>query len=414
MMTVLRHTTVAAALLAAVAPASAQSRTSPFIDVAGFTREGTAASTTPLQWSIAPGILIERPWTSAYLSGETQVANGVVKVAAIDASWSAMTPRVWALRGELYGTARFDRTQFGEPVSAGGVQARLHAALGAAGIWAGGGANGVSTEYVDRAAPVVAFGAWMRRRGVTVSGDVTRSSVAGVFSSTRPPDSLSFVGDGTTAPTPTPNAGSPSSPPSRFESTQHAWSRATGDGTRARLGLQWSGTRYEVNGFAGTWIGGSALSRPWAHINATYWLNSRFAFVAGAGWRARDVSIGEMRSSDASLGLRLSRAPMPTRVAPIVTRAFLSGFSVARDAEGVQLIVHAPGAGRVEVSGDLTQWSATRLRRASGDAWSLTLPLTPGIYHVNIRIDGGEWTPPPGLPTSADGYSGVTGVLVIE
>ena len=35
-----------------------------------------------------------------------------------------------------------------------------------------------------------------------------------------------------------------------------------------------------------------------------------------------------------------------------------------------------------------------------------------GVHHINIRIDGGPWIAPPGLPSIRDGFNGEIGVLV--
>ena len=76
--------------------------------------------------------------------------------------------------------------------------------------------------------------------------------------------------------------------------------------------------------------------------------------------------------------------------------------------------MRAPGARFVEVMGDFTRWEPLRLERAGGDRWQTTVMLEPGVHQVNLRIDGGAWMPPPGAPTTADGYGGTTGVMVAE
>ena len=35
------------------------------------------------------------------------------------------------------------------------------------------------------------------------------------------------------------------------------------------------------------------------------------------------------------------------------------------------------------------------------------------VYTLSVRVDGGAWFPPPGLPTTSDGFGGTVGVLVI-
>jgi hypothetical protein len=42
------------------------------------------------------------------------------------------------------------------------------------------------------------------------------------------------------------------------------------------------------------------------------------------------------------------------------------------------------------------------------------LPLKPGKYQMNLRIDGGNWLVPPGLLSMSDEFGGTVGLLVIE
>ena len=39
--------------------------------------------------------------------------------------------------------------------------------------------------------------------------------------------------------------------------------------------------------------------------------------------------------------------------------------------------------------------------------------LGPGMYHINVRVDGGPWMAPPGIPTMHDGFSGDVGLIVV-
>ena len=40
--------------------------------------------------------------------------------------------------------------------------------------------------------------------------------------------------------------------------------------------------------------------------------------------------------------------------------------------------------------------------------------MAAGIHQINLRIDGGQWIAPPGMPTMKDGFNGEVGVLVIK
>jgi hypothetical protein len=42
------------------------------------------------------------------------------------------------------------------------------------------------------------------------------------------------------------------------------------------------------------------------------------------------------------------------------------------------------------------------------------LPIAPGRYQTNARVDGGPWVAPPGLVAVHDEFGGVFGVLVVR
>jgi len=67
-----------------------------------------------------------------------------------------------------------------------------------------------------------------------------------------------------------------------------------------------------------------------------------------------------------------------------------------------------------KMMGDLTAWQPRRLARGSGGWYTVALAATPGSSQLMLRIDGGEWNPPPGLPTVRDEFGGTTGVVVIQ
>jgi 1,4-alpha-glucan branching enzyme len=82
--------------------------------------------------------------------------------------------------------------------------------------------------------------------------------------------------------------------------------------------------------------------------------------------------------------------------------------------QGVTLRVKAPRAGTVEVSGDFTNWVPSQLTAIGSDWWSISLPLRPGKYQMNLRINGGSWVVPPGLLSMVDEFGGSVGLLIVE
>jgi hypothetical protein len=67
-----------------------------------------------------------------------------------------------------------------------------------------------------------------------------------------------------------------------------------------------------------------------------------------------------------------------------------------------------------EVRGDFTSWQPVPLTRDRDGRWLLPRGIAPGVYTLSVRLNGGAWYAPPGLPSTADGFGGVVGILVVE
>lgn len=157
----------------------------------------------------------------------------------------------------------------------------------------------------------------------------------------------------------------------------------------------------------------------WAGATAAFWLTGHVAVVLGAGSYPADLAQGFPAGRYLSLSLRLAtaRPPEPERDALRVrlpeTGAGTPEFEVRPEGPGWRRIrVRAAGASRVELMADFTDWRVVPLR-PDGDRWVVGLPLEPGVYRINLRIDGGAWTAPPGLPLLSDEFGGTVGILVV-
>ena len=52
---------------------------------------------------------------------------------------------------------------------------------------------------------------------------------------------------------------------------------------------------------------------------------------------------------------------------------------------------------------------------ATGDDWwETSLTIAPGLHQVQVRLDGGPWQVPPGLPRTNREFAGEAGVLVVN
>ena len=170
----------------------------------------------------------------------------------------------------------------------------------------------------------------------------------------------------------------------------------------------------------------SANVRSWASASATLWVSPRIGVALGAGNYPVDPTQGFPGGRFVSLSIRLrqgrptqlpsdqSSQQSPAVVAPEIVPA-ASRFLVSRSGgDLVTLQVNVPGARLVEINGDFTNWIPVPLVPATGDRWSVNVPIKKGKYQMNMRVDGGPWIVPPGLLSMADEFGGTVGLLVIE
>ena len=158
----------------------------------------------------------------------------------------------------------------------------------------------------------------------------------------------------------------------------------------------------------------------WGSVSAAAWLLPRVALLASAGTYPVDYTQGFPGGVFASVGVRISltRAArtIPSRLTlePVASAASVSELELQGSAGGRRILrLKVPGARTVEVTGDFTGWAPHMLSRQAGGWYSLDMPLSPGTYQMNVRINGGKWLPPPSLTTVTDEFGGLTAVLIV-
>lgn len=199
--------------------------------------------------------------------------------------------------------------------------------------------------------------------------------------------------------------------------------------TDTQLSLAWTRRSFDFEGVLGFRVGDQltdlgATARTWGSVSAAGWLTPHLAAVLSGGTYPIDPTQGfpggRFLSASIRFALGNNRAnlakgteTLPNAVpadAPIVER-FTSERSPTGD---VTLRVSASRAQTVEVTGDFTKWTPVQLSPANPGWWAITLPLAPGKYQMNLRINGGSWVVPPGLLSMADEFGGSVGLLVVE
>jgi hypothetical protein len=201
--------------------------------------------------------------------------------------------------------------------------------------------------------------------------------------------------------------------------------------TDGQASLAWTGDRFDLAALIGSRFGDqltnlSANTKSWASFSAVAWMTPHIALAVSGGTYPVDPTQGFPGGRFVSLAIRLatrrSRTALSsgTQQTALESRAdavlpTVTGFVAERSTPGfVTLRVTAPLAQIVEISGDFTNWVPVRLQPSGGDRWALTLPINPGKYQMNLRIDAGTWMVPPGLLAMLDEFGGTVGLLVIE
>ena len=170
------------------------------------------------------------------------------------------------------------------------------------------------------------------------------------------------------------------------------------------------GTRLDVR--AGTRFASRGVTlEHWQRLTVEVPLVRRLGLVGVAGRRMSSPEQRLPAYSFASLSLRVHRgADMEQRV---VSRAARRPNAPRIDVEAEALILRGLAASRVELMGDFTDWEPVSLVREPNGTWRHHVRLSSGVHHVVMRVDGGGWEPPPGLPSVADEYDQIVGLLTV-
>lgn len=185
-------------------------------------------------------------------------------------------------------------------------------------------------------------------------------------------------------------------------------------------GLRWEHRLMEVSLRGGQRFGHrldvTPASRTWGSAHAAIWISSQLAAVAGGGREPAQPTRGLPSRNFYSLGLMLAYWPIPRGAVLVESPANLVRAFEMRPA-GVALqrvTARIGGVETVEIMGDFTDWAPVRLVRRGRDLWELLVPMSAGMHQINMRIDGGTWIAPPGIPSIRDDFNGEVGVVVVK
>ena len=324
--------------------------------------------------SISPSISLDWARTSLDATGTYSHLGGGSSTQGT-VSGSFFTPSAGILLGEFFGSAGGSAHQDGARTGQTLALARAHAMGSTGGGWVGAGAGRTWDGSTWRTVLASEAGAWLSKRELSIVGSVAPMQVADTI---------------------------------RYVDTQ--------------LSTRWVSPRLELGASVGVRggahsaaLGGTASN--WGSVAVVTWLAPQVGIVLDAGTYPVDLTQGFPGGRFATLSLRLRTTP--ARSASSAARddatpaTGVSSFAVEPASRGQTIRVRAPNARSVEIMGDFTQWRPVALRRNGDGSWLFDVRIEPGTHQVNIRIDGGPWMVPPGLPAITDEFGGSVGLLVV-
>ncbi|MEJ7812559.1 MAG: glycogen-binding domain-containing protein [Gemmatimonadaceae bacterium] len=317
---------------------------------------------------------------------------------------SAFTPALGRLRGELAATAQGTAYRAHATTGEALGRARLHwvsSAQHGLGAWAGASAGHAWGDAGGR--PVVAAdgGAWAQRGGFTFRVSAGRTGVSAAASRDSAPGPLP--------------------PPISISPTPASSARALSYST-AEAGLGWARGSLELSATLGARAGERSLRGGSWGAGGTFWLTSYLGLVGSAGRYLPEPAQGLAGGRYATLAMRFGVAPGAGSLRPVRAReakaavaAREAPFAIRDAGDGRRTVeILAPGARQVELMGDFTDWQAVALVRSGPDIWRVTIPIAKGTHRLNIRVDGGAWSVPPGVTPLADEFLGTVGLIILE
>jgi hypothetical protein len=336
------------------------------------------------------------------------------------AAFEAYTPLLYGVRAEVLANADrqfFDRRLQNDQIDAEG---RLHFMRQRGGVWLGSGVARPLRVAAVSNVNVSSGGIWTKLGTTTLRGSVTSFFFTKVTTDTGSVDNPNATPCPRAAAVPTDVVQSGPQGGSFTAAAMPAGCRHQSRLTDVEASVRWEHKLLELTMRGGQRFGDSfdvtPESRQWASMQAAIWITSQMAAVAGGGREPAQPTRGLPARSFGSLGIMLAYWPIPRGIVPVETPASLvQAFELRPAGEALQRVTaRIGGVETVEIMGDFTDWTAIPLVRRGRDLWELLIPMSSGMHQINLRIDGGSWIAPPGVPAIKDGFNGEVGVLVIK
>ena len=362
-----------------------------------------------LRWD-HPRLALDARWTAA--SGDAGRVSGFGNLGA-----TYFSPTRAGLQLSVAGFA--DRTLLNETfaVSRFGADSRLSYRSGGTGAWVGREVSGDNRRSAVSPVPNYSAGAWRQWGNAMVTFSL---SSFGSREGERQ-QSVRFVTRPAIIGQPPSNAADSATRSNLglLDTITVVDSGSAGrrrDWRDAQLGLRWGAGRVAFQGLVGTRF--STTNQPnetWGQVQGSLALAPDVALIAAGGVHPSSAAYGIARARFMELGVRLSPTALRRPRLPSGVRPSAAAFQIDEAGRGQRTLrVRVPDARSVELSADFTGWKPIALTRNDADQWEATLPITPGLHRLTIRVDGDSWTIPPGVVSVPDEFHGTVGVIIVK
>jgi hypothetical protein len=345
---------------------------------------------------------VDGRWTAFGAEGERLNGFG-------NASATFYSPSRAGLQFSLTGFASREMINETFAVSRFGTDARLSYKMKGTGVWLGREMSRDNKSTPISTIPRASAGAWRQW------GDLVATVSVSAFGGREETHSS------TTRKVPNPlkvnlPAGVPDTMPDSITVTDTDTSRQRRGWNDAEFAVHWGAGRLALRGIVGTrFLAARQPNELWGQLQGTYALGSDVALVAAGGVHPSSAAYGVSRARYLQLGVRIAPTALLRPRLPGGVRPSPAAFEVKKAERGRQTLrIRVPSARTVELSGDFTNWKPIALTRGDDDRWEVTLPISPGIHRVAIRVDGEGWTPPPGVNSVPDEFQGTVGVIIVK
>lgn len=383
-----------AALIASPRELRAQALSSS-VDI-GIASGSAFAGPSPSALLLQPALRWDHPNTSV-----TAQASWLASPTAHMDGDAAIMGRYYS---QAYHNLRFDLGATAQRIAGANVvrpsnalqgDANVSYAFGASGMWVGTAQRASTLDSLPSHMQTFSVGGWHRVGSAILTTTLTSSNAL--------PNSDPFT------------ANDPSSPGSGLgDSVPHGASVPTRHYSDLESTVYWSHGPLALDGLIGTRVSTSYGQRStWGHAQASFALGDQFALVAAAGSRASEPAISRLGGNFFSFGVRVASVPWMVHALHPGARSSASSFGVRAEGATRIIYVRAPAARTIELMADFTDWQPVVMRHTANDEWEIAMQIAPGAHRVNIRVDGGQWSAPPGAGTVQDEFNGVVGLVVV-